>query len=50
METLVHFAVNGSQVCGRVSPAAGARDGRSMKLVADLNHMHLIDAQSGLVL
>jgi multiple sugar transport system ATP-binding protein len=50
METLVHFTVNGSQVCGRVNPAAGARDGRSMRLVADLNHMHLIDGQSGQVL
>jgi multiple sugar transport system ATP-binding protein len=50
METMVHFAVNGTEVCGRVSPAAGARDGGRMKLVADLDHMHLIDAGSGRVL
>jgi multiple sugar transport system ATP-binding protein len=27
METLVYFKVNGSDVCGRVNPKAGARDG-----------------------
>ena len=27
METLVYFPVNGTQVCGRVNPNAGARDG-----------------------
>ena len=50
METLVHFLMNGTDVCGRVSPNAGARDGRSMNLVADLNNMHLIDDASGRVL
>jgi multiple sugar transport system ATP-binding protein len=50
METLVHFLVNGTEVCGRVSPAAKAQDGRSMKLAADLNNMHLIDGDSGRVL
>jgi multiple sugar transport system ATP-binding protein len=50
METLVHFRVNGSDICGRVSPTAKARDGCSMKLVADLNNMHLIDGESGRVL
>jgi multiple sugar transport system ATP-binding protein len=50
METLVHFAVNGTGVCGRVNPAAKAQDGQSMKLVADLNYMHLIDGESGRVL
>ena len=50
METLVHFQVNGTEVCGRVNPAAGARDGGQMKLMADLNHMHLIDGESRQVL
>jgi multiple sugar transport system ATP-binding protein len=50
METLVHFLVNGTEVCGRVNPAAKAQAGRSMKLVADLNNMHLIDGESGRVL
>jgi len=50
METLVHFRVNGTEICGRVNPAAKAEGGRNMMLVADLNHMHLIDAGSGRVL
>jgi multiple sugar transport system ATP-binding protein len=50
METLVHFRVNGTDVCGRVNPTAKAAAGQSMKLVADLNHMHLIDEESGKVL
>jgi multiple sugar transport system ATP-binding protein len=50
METLVHFQVNGKDVCGRVNPAAGARDGARMKLVADLNHMHLLDGETQRVL
>ncbi|QCI66001.1 ABC transporter ATP-binding protein [Phreatobacter stygius] len=49
-ETLVYFAIEGAQLCGRVDPNAGARDGEPMRLAADLNHMHLIDGASGLVL
>ena len=50
METLVHFLVEGTEVCGRVNPNAGAQAGRAMKLVADLANMHLIDEGSGRVL
>ncbi|MDA8110010.1 MAG: sn-glycerol-3-phosphate ABC transporter ATP-binding protein UgpC [Betaproteobacteria bacterium] len=50
METLVYFLVSGSEVCARVAPEAGARDGARMKLVADLSKMHLIDDESGRVL
>jgi multiple sugar transport system ATP-binding protein len=50
MDTLVHFLINGSDVCGRVDPDAGAVSGQRMKLVADMNHMHLIDDESGKVL
>jgi multiple sugar transport system ATP-binding protein len=50
MDTLVHFLLKGTEVCGRVSPNAGARAGGRIKLVADLNHMHLIDDESGKVL
>jgi len=49
METLVYFKVNGSEVCGRVNPKAGARDGAPMQFAADLNNMHIIDEASGLV-
>jgi multiple sugar transport system ATP-binding protein len=50
METLVYFPVNGTQVCGRVNPNAGARDGAPLRLAADLNNMHLIDEASGKVI
>jgi multiple sugar transport system ATP-binding protein len=50
METLVYFPINGTQLCGRVNPKAGAQDGAPMKLAADLNNMHLIDGASGRVL
>ena len=50
METLVHFLVDGTEVCGRVNPNAGAQPGKPMKLVADLANMHLIDEASGRVL
>jgi multiple sugar transport system ATP-binding protein len=49
MDTLVHFMVNGAEVCGRVNPNAGAIAGSRLKLVADLNHMHLIDDRTGKV-
>jgi len=43
METMVYFVVDGIEVCGRVNPAAAGNAGETMRLVADLNHMHLID-------
>ena len=49
METLVYFPVNGTQVCGRVNPNAGARDGAPLRLAANLNNMHLIDDATGQV-
>jgi multiple sugar transport system ATP-binding protein len=50
METLVYFQVNGSELCARVNPITSAPVGGRAKLVADLNHMHLIDDESGRVL
>jgi multiple sugar transport system ATP-binding protein len=50
METLVFFRINGVDVCGRVSPEAGAREGVRMKLAAGLQHMHLIEDATGRVL
>ena len=49
METLVYFPLNGTQVCGRVNPNAGARDGGLLRLAANLNNMHLIDDATGQV-
>jgi multiple sugar transport system ATP-binding protein len=50
METMVYFLVDGVEVCGRVDPAAAAGPGQPMRLVAELNHMHLIDPQSDAVI
>lgn len=50
METMVYFFIQGVEVCGRVNPLAGAKDGQSITLVADLTNMHLIDEASGKVL
>jgi len=50
METMVFFLVEGTELCGRVNPDAGAQSGKRMKLVADLGKMHLIDDASGQVL
>ena len=50
METFVYFKLNGAEMCGRVNPNAGATDGGALRMAADLNNMHLIDAKTGLVL
>ena len=50
METMVYFLVDGVEVCGRVDPAAAGTTGEPMRLVADLNQMHLIDPRTELVI
>jgi multiple sugar transport system ATP-binding protein len=50
METMVYFTVDGQEVCGRVDPGSVAGPGESMRLSAHMDHMHLIDPQSGAVL
>jgi multiple sugar transport system ATP-binding protein len=50
METLIYFTLEGAQICGRVNPNAGARDGGPLRLAVDLNNMHLLNEVSGVVL
>ena len=50
METMVFFTINGTEVCGRVEPTAAGEAGTSMRLHANMDHMHLIDPATGLVL
>jgi multiple sugar transport system ATP-binding protein len=50
METLIFFRINEVEVCGRVSPTAGAREGERLRLCAGLDNMHLIDEASGHVI
>jgi multiple sugar transport system ATP-binding protein len=49
METMVYFTVDGQEVCGRVDPSSAAGPGETMRLYANMTHMHLIDPQSGAV-
>jgi multiple sugar transport system ATP-binding protein len=50
METMVYFTVDGQEVCGRVDPGAAVGPGEPMPLHANMEHMHLIDPQTGAVL
>jgi multiple sugar transport system ATP-binding protein len=50
METLVYFTLDATQVCARVSPGAGARDGAPLRLAMDLNNMHLLNETTGVVI
>src|SRR6201987_4273275 len=42
METMVYFIVDGVEVFGRGNPAAAGSVGEAMRLVGDLNQLHLI--------
>jgi multiple sugar transport system ATP-binding protein len=50
METLIYLTLEGVQICGRVSPNAGARDGGPLRLAVDLNNMHLLNEVTGAVI
>jgi multiple sugar transport system ATP-binding protein len=50
METLVYFTLEGMQICARVNPNAGAREGVLLRLAVDLNNMHLLNEGTGVVL
>jgi multiple sugar transport system ATP-binding protein len=50
METLIYFTLEGVQICGRVNPNAGAREGGPLRLAVDLNNMHLLNEVTGAVL
>jgi len=50
METLIYFTMEGTLVCGRVNPNAGAHDGGPLRLAVDLNNMHLLNEVTGVVL
>ena len=50
METMVFFTVSGAEVCARVEPSSVSGAGKPMRLYANLNHMHLIEPATDLVL
>jgi multiple sugar transport system ATP-binding protein len=49
MEIVVHFRIKGTALCGRVDPAVRAVAGETLPMAVDLNHMHLIEPESGRV-
>jgi multiple sugar transport system ATP-binding protein len=49
-ETLVYFTLEGVQICAKVNPNAGAREGALLRLAVDLNNMHLLNEGTGVVL
>jgi multiple sugar transport system ATP-binding protein len=50
METMVFFTLNGTEICSRVEPTSATGPGQPMRLYANLNHMHLIDPSTDVVL
>ncbi|MGA7154232.1 MAG: sn-glycerol-3-phosphate ABC transporter ATP-binding protein UgpC, partial [Pseudolabrys sp.] len=49
MDTMVFFKVDGIEVCGRVEPSAAKGPGETMQLLANLDHMHLVDPTTNAV-
>jgi multiple sugar transport system ATP-binding protein len=49
METMVHFFVDGTPVCARVDPATHAEPETMLQLTADMNQMHIMEADGGKV-
>ena len=49
METLVHFFIDAAPICARIDPGVRAEPGEVMPFAANMNHMHLIDPESGRV-
>ena len=49
-ETTVFFTFGGVEVCARIDPSAASGPGSVIALMADMNHMHLIDTETDLVL
>ncbi len=50
METVVSFTLEGHEMCARLGEEAAVAPGRPAALSADMNHMHLIDPDSEMVL
>ncbi len=50
METMVFFTIDGNELCARVDPVSVRGPGESMRLCANVAHMHLIDPATDSVL
>ncbi len=49
-ETMVFYTLIGVEVCARIDPHAATGPGEVIPLMANMNHMHIIDTQTDLVL
>ena len=43
MDTMIHFEFAGKQICSRVDPYAVGDVGETIRLMMDMNRIHLID-------
>jgi multiple sugar transport system ATP-binding protein len=43
MDTMIHYDLAGKQICSRVNPYSVSDVGQTIKLMMDMNRMHLID-------
>ena len=50
METMVYFTLGDAEICGRIDPATAAAPGQPMRIYTNLDHMHLIDPKTDLIL
>ena len=50
METMVYVAIDGAEVCARVTPEAAQAPGERMRFMAEMRHMHLIDPKTDAVI
>ncbi|MDN3568162.1 ABC transporter ATP-binding protein [Paeniroseomonas aquatica] len=50
METLLHFWMQGHEICARFDPAVEVSPGQRVPMAVDMDQMHLIDPQTDLVL
>ncbi|HMA72328.1 MAG TPA: sn-glycerol-3-phosphate ABC transporter ATP-binding protein UgpC [Xanthobacteraceae bacterium] len=50
METMVYFTLGDAEICGRIDPATAAAPSQPMRIYANLDHMHLIDPKTDLIL
>jgi multiple sugar transport system ATP-binding protein len=47
---MIYFRVNGFEICARVDPSAAMGAGETMRLRANHEQMHLIDAATNIVI
>ncbi|RYJ02422.1 MAG: TOBE domain-containing protein, partial [Acetobacteraceae bacterium] len=50
METLLHFWMQGHEICARFDPAVEVSPGQRVPMAVDMDQMHLIDPKTDLVL